>query len=181
MYWLVLAIIAADLLLRLLRRRPGQSLDREGAEPIGYLRILVNAVAFLTLGAAAATSLFAPPTGLAGDALVRHVTVAPAFALAATVLALFWAHRNRFAAADGGRLASPATWAAPLRKFFFWAAVALTVPTLLSVLAAMFPLFDTGDQQKLLSIHRTCGPLLVCAGSLFTYFALVTWWERSKD
>lgn len=179
MYWIVAAIVALDLLLRLIRRQPRPG--HKGSQSTSYLRILVNAGAFLTLAAAAATSLFAPPTGLTGDELVRHVTVAPAFAVAAVVLTLFWADRNRFAPAGGGRLTSPATWTVPLRKFFFWIAVALTVPTLLSVLGAMFPIFGTDDQRKLLLVHKTCGPLLACAGLLFTYFALVTWLEGSKD
>jgi hypothetical protein len=90
---------------------------------------------------------------------------------------MFWAHRNQIFVGDWGR-----GWAGlPLRKLFFWISVVLAVPTLVSILAAMFPLTDTEGQQNLIRIHRYCGPLLAAAGLLFAYFALVTWRERSQD
>jgi hypothetical protein len=109
------------------------------------------------------------------------MSAAPAFALGAVAITLFWAHRNRFAAADWSRLTSAGTWAVPLRKLFFWLGVALTVPTMVSIVAAMFPLFGADGQQDLFRIHRCCAPLLAAAGLLFAYFAAVTWRERSSD
>ena len=118
---------------------------------------------------------------MTGDALITHVTTAPPFAVLAVIVALFWAYRNRFSAGDGSRLASLGYHAAPLRKLFFWIAVAFAVPTLLSVLAAMFPLFDSDAQSGLIAIHRYCALFLAGAGLLFAYFALVAWREGSKD
>lgn len=190
-----LAIIAADVVLRLVLRRTSPpnrvtpSRDREGAESanhpvVGWLRVVVNLVGLASLAMVASTgfsALLTNDNAMTGDRLIWHVGTAPAFALAAVAVTLFWAHRNRFSSADGSRLTSAGAWAVPLRKLFFWLAVALAVPTLLSILAAMFPLFGADDQQDLVCIHRYCALLLSAAGFLFAYFALVTWRERSRD
>lgn len=171
----VVAIVAVDLAVRVMRRQPTSG-KRPPVTPIGYLRILVNAVGFLGLLGAASTGFSALLTSnneMTGDRLIWHVTFAPVFALTAVAVTFFWAHKNRFAAAD--------QWPVTLRKFFFWCAVALSVPAMVSILAAMFPLFGTDDQQELFRIHRYCAPLLTGAGLLFAYFALVTRRERSKE
>jgi hypothetical protein len=110
-----------------------------------------------------------------------HVGSAPAFALATLFLALFWAHRNRFAPADCSRLRSAGTWAIPLRKLFFWMTAGLAVPTMLAILAAMLPFAGPSDQQVLFLIHRCCAPLLAACALLFAYFALVAWREGDAD
>jgi hypothetical protein len=189
-----LAIIAADLVLRLLRRDPAPgrthgSRDHEGAVPanpsviLRWVRIAVNTVALTSLAAIATTgfsALLEKDRQLTGERLIWHVACAPAFALGAVAVTLFWAHRNRFAPADWSRL-KPDAWALPLRKFFFWAAAVLTVPTMVSILLAMLPLAGTGDQQNLVLIHRCSAPLLAAAGLLFAYFALIAWRERSLE
>jgi FtsH-binding integral membrane protein len=183
----VVAIVAVDLVLRLVLRRQAPDVGERpaGSGLFGWLRVAVNVLGFAALILAASTSLSALLTTtegqLTGDRLIWHVGSAPAFALAAVAIALFWAHRNRFSAADWSRLTSPGDWAIPLRKLFFWIAVALAIPTLVSILAAMFPLFGTDDQQTLVEIHRYCALPLAAAGLLFAYFALVTWRERSQD
>jgi len=176
-----LAIMAADLVLRtILRRERPVSTDRpDGSAWIGWLRVAVNVggvVALFLVAYTALSGLLTNENGLTGDRLVWHVTMAPPFAVAAVVVALFWAHRNRFTPKDWGR-----GWALPLRKIFFWISVAIAIPTFLSILAAMYPITDTEGQQNLIRIHRYCGPLLAAGGFLFAYFALVTWWERSGD
>jgi hypothetical protein len=182
-----LGIIAADLfLIRIPRHWKGQA-DAEppaGSGLFRWLRVVVNTMGFLGLAAVAATgfsALLVKGDEMTGDLLIWHVASAPAFALAAVGITLFWAHRNRFAAADWNRLTSAGAWAVPLRKLFFWLGVALTVPTIVSIVAAMFPLFGTDDQQEMFFIHRCCAPLLAASGLLFAYFALVTWRERSLD
>lgn len=181
-----LAIVVVDVVLRLVLRRNKAEADDPpaGSGPVRWLRVAVNLVGLVSLFLAASTSLSVLLTDektLTGDRLMWHVGTAPAFALAAVAIALFWSHRNRFSADDWSRLSSPGGWATPLRKLFFWIAVALAIPTLVSILAAMFPLTDTEGQQDLIRIHRYCGPLLAAAGFLFAYFALVTWRERSQD
>jgi len=181
----VLAIVAADVVLRLALRGRQEGGDHPaGSGLFGWLRVAVNAaglVSLLLVASTALSRLLSDEKTLTGGRLIWHVSTAPAFALAAVAIVLFWAHRNRFAADDWRRLTSVGTWAIPLRKLFFWIAVALAIPTLVSILAAMFPLFGTDDQQDLFRIHRYCGPLLAAAGLLFAYFALVTWRERSRD
>jgi hypothetical protein len=178
-----LGIIAADLFVfRIPRHWKGQA-DAEppaGSGLFRWLRVVVNTVGFLSL-ATGFSALLVKGNEMSGDRLMLHVGAAPAFALGAAGITLFWAHRNRFAAADWNRLTAAGTWAVPLRKFFFWLAVALTVPTIVSIVAAMFPLFGTDDQQEMFFLHRCCAPLLAAAGLLFAYFALVTWRERSLD
>jgi hypothetical protein len=179
-----LAIVAVDMVLRLVFRR-GQAVS-VGAQAgvVRWLRLAVNLAGLAALGAAAITGLSPALEGngeMTGGALITHVTAAPPFAVMAVVVALFWAHRNRFAEGDWGRLLSAGYRAAPLRKFFFWMAVAFAVPALLSILAAMFPLFDTEGQADLIRIHRYCGLFLAGSGLLFAYFALMAWREGSKD
>ena len=179
-----LAIVAVDIVLRLVFRR-GQSASagaRGGA--FAWLRVAVNVAGLAALAAAMVTGLSPALEGngeMTGDALITHVTTAPPFAIVAVIVTLFWAHRNRFSEGDWGRLASAGYRAAPLRKFFFWMAVAFAVPTLVSILGAMFPLFDTDAQANLIRLHRYCGLFLAGSGLLFAYFALMAWREGSKD
>ena len=172
----VLAVIAVDGVVRLLHRGDGGKAKAMPRSPMGYLRILVNAAGFLALAAAAYTGFSALMTAngaMTGDALIQHVTFAPVFALASVAVTIFWAERNRFAAHD--------RWPVILRKLFFWCAVVLAVPTILSILAAMFPLFGSEDQENLFLIHRYCALLLSASGLLFAYFAVVTRRERSEE
>jgi hypothetical protein len=180
----VLAIVAVDIVLRVVFRRASAALPGAQAGIGRWLRAAVNAAGFAALAAAAITGFSPALSGngaMTGDALITHVTMAPPFAILAVIVALFWAHRNRFSDGDWGRLVSVGYRAAPLRKFFFWIAVALAVPTLVSILAAMFPLFDTEGQENLIRIHRYCGLFLAGSGVLFAYFAFMAWREGSKD
>jgi hypothetical protein len=184
-FFSALLIVAADLVIRLVLHPKREEIEAPAATgPFRWLRVLVNLVGLVALVLVASTGFSALLTNdnvMTGDRLIWHVGTAPAFACAAVAVALFWGHRNRFSTADGSRLISPGTWATPLRKLFFWLAVALTVPTLISILAAMYPIFASDEQQNLVSIHRYCALFLAAAGFLFAYFALVTWRERSRD
>ncbi|HEX3747000.1 MAG TPA: hypothetical protein VHW09_23845 [Bryobacteraceae bacterium] len=176
MIWaLVAAIVAADLVLRLVFRRSFAG----GAHPSSgwrWVRVAVNLGGLATLALVAYTALFHDGPVLTGSQLISHVTYAPAFAVAAVAVAICWADRSRFAAQDWHR-----GWALPLRKLFFWIAIALAIPTFVSILAAMFPIADTEGQQTLLRVHRTCGPIFAAMALLFAYFALMAWREGSKD
>ena len=183
-FFSALAIIAADLLFRLIRR-PDRNPSPEGAaSPFRWLRVLGNAVGLLSLAAVAISgfsTLWTPDNVMTGNRLIWHVTFAPAFAVSAVVITLFWADKNRLDGTGRGHPISAGGWAVPLRKLFFWSAVAFTVPTILSILAAMFPLFGSEEQQDLFRIHRYGALLLAASGLLFVYFALVTWRARSED
>ena len=179
-----LAAIAADVLLRLVFRGTRTPDPSGQTGVVRWLRVAVNLAGLGCLAAAVVTGLSPALQGngaMTGDALITHVTVAPAFAIAAVMVAVFWANRNRFSVSDWRRLTSPGACAAPLRKLFFWISVALAIPTLVSILAAMFPIFGTDDQQTLVQIHRYCALFLAGSGFLFAYFALMAWRERSQD
>jgi hypothetical protein len=138
-----------------------------------WLRVAVNAAGLVTLVLVSYTAFFHDGDSLTGDQLMRHVMFAPAFALAAVAVALFWAHSSRFAE-WGGLLPL-------LRNVFFWIAVALAIPTFVSILAAMFPLAGTEGQRELTGIHELCGKLLAGAGFLFAGCALANWWMRRQE
>jgi hypothetical protein len=178
-FLIALAIVAVDVVLRLVFRRERKTGYRASGL-FRWLRVAVNVAGLAALIAAAVTGLspaLEKNGEMTGGALITHVTLAPPFAIMAVIVALFWAHRSRFSGADW----STGYNAAPLRKFFFWVAVAFAVPTLVSILAAMFPLTDTEGQVNLIRIHRYCGLLLAGSALLFAYFALMAWWEGSKD
>jgi len=176
-------VIVVYLIMRLALRRTAPEGSQRDAGRLRWLRVAVNVIGLASLAFVASTAAVANEGTLTGDRLIWHVGSGPAFALGAVAVTLCWAHRNRFSASDANRLGSAGRWALPLRKFFFWLAVLLAVPTLVSILAAMFPYFGTEDQQSLLRIHRYCGPLLAGAGLLFGYFAVVTWlgsWRETE-
>jgi hypothetical protein len=126
---------------------------------------------------------------LTGYSLVLHVGVAPVFAVAAVLVALFWAHRNSFGPADWKRVRrpfrrQPADAATPrlvvLRKVFFWLAVVAVIPTVISATLALFPLLASVYQETLFLVHRYSVTALVAAIVPLTLLALVTWVRRSR-
>lgn len=151
------------------------------------MRVLVNMLGFISFAAITGSgfySLLADGRSLSGYRLMAHVGAAPAFAAASVLVTLFWAHRNRFTAADWDRLRRPlgspepgvaSSYALVFRKLFFWIAVALAVPATLSITLAMFPLLGPARQEELLLIHRYCAIPLTAAGLLFTYCSFATW------
>jgi hypothetical protein len=166
-----IGIGAAVVLLLVLLAYGLRAVDRISAATAGKLWMAVNGVGLATFLLVVYTAYFHKEDPLSGDALLWHVTVAPAFALAAIAVTFFWAHRSALA---GG-------WMVVLRDVFFWSAVALAIPTFGSILAAMFPLAGTEGQQELIAIHRLCGQLLSGAGLLFAGFALFLWWRRRAE
>jgi hypothetical protein len=137
------------------------------------VRAAVNTAGLVTLLLMAYTSFFHPGGYLTGDYLIRHVGLSPAFAVSAVLVVVFWAHRSRFARDD--------RWPVALRKIFFWIAVALVVPTFVSIIAAMFPIAGTVEEDNLIAVHRICGQLLAGASLLFAGFALAARRMRSKE
>jgi hypothetical protein len=137
------------------------------------VRVAVNAIGLALLLVVVYTTYFHPEDDLTGDYLIRHVSVAPAFAVVAVAVALFWAHRSRFSRDD--------RWPVLMRKLFFWIAVALVIPTFVSIIAAMYPIAGTEGQGELAAIHRICGQVLAGSSLLFAGFALFAWWKRSEE
>lgn len=183
---LTFTIIVGDaLFLRLLFRGPRTTSDERPTPPLlcRVVRLCVNGAGFLCFAAVAGTGFYTFLTNekdLGGNWLIAHMTAAPAFALVAVAVVLLWSHRNR-AIFGGDRVSDSAGVAIALRKLFFWIALATTVPTITSILLALFPLLTPAQQQSLFLIHRYCALPLVSSGSLFVYFALVAWRERRSS
>jgi hypothetical protein len=173
-------MLAAGLLLLLLSAYTLPALQRLSAAAAGnwraWSRIVVNTAGAAGFAAIAITgfySFFVKSAPLTGYRLMVHVASAPVFMVAAVAVALFWAHRNRFTAASADTLI------VLLRKFFFWTAAALVVPTVVSILLAMYPLAGPDDQRVLFLVHRRCALAFAAAALLFGLFALLAWRKRS--
>jgi len=141
-----------------------------------WSRVVVNVAGLVSFAAIAVTgfySYFVKGAPMTGSRLMVHVAAAPAFMVAAVAVALFWAYRNCFNAASADTLI------VLLRKFFFWAAAALLVPTVVSILLAMYPLAGPNQQQYLFQVHRSCALAFTVAASLFGLFALLAWRRRN--
>ena len=172
-------IIVADLIARAVFRRPKlrvASTVRVGSGWLRDFRVGVNLVGIVCFAAAAMSGLlgvFQQQGALTGYSLLVHIAAAGGFALVSIVVALFWADRNRFP--------SRSSFHVVLRTIFFWLALALTVPTIFSVILAMFPLLTPAQQQFLFLLHRSCALALSGAGLLFIWFALMSWRERAPE
>ena len=175
-------MLAAGLLLLLLAAYALPALTRVSAGAAGeyrffrWSRVAVNVAGVISFAAIAVTgfySYFLKGAAMTGYRLMVHVAAAPVFMVAAVAVALFWAHRNRFTAPSGDTLI------VLLRKLSFWTAAALLVPTVVSILLAMYPLAGPDDQQDLFQVHRWCAMGFAGAASLFGLFALLAWRKRS--
>jgi hypothetical protein len=134
-----------------------------------WSRIVVNVAGLACFAAIAVTgfySWFVESAPMTGYRLMAHVAAAPVFLVAALAVALFWAHRSRFNAGSGqARVVL-------LRKFFFWTAAAVLVPTVASILFAMYPVAGPDQQRYLFLMHRWCALGFAAAALLFGLCAL---------
>jgi hypothetical protein len=178
----VLAIIVADIAARAVWFRHKLHVAgtaRTASVFLRHLRIAVNVAGFACFAAAAASglgSLLQRQDTLSGYVLLVHVAAAAAFALTSVAIALFWTGRNRFTASDWR-----CSYRLALRKIFFWLALALAVPTIVSIVLAMFPLPTPSQQQSLFLVHRFCALALAAAGTLFVWFALMNWRDQTPE
>jgi len=128
---------------------------------------VLGAIAFLLIAATGLGSYWSGDGVMAGDRLLTHVAMAPLFLIGAVMIAIYWADRSRFAAADN--------WLLRLRKISFWAAVVLVAPAVLSILLAMFPIAQPAQQKQLFDLHRTTAMAFSIAAMLFALLALICW------
>jgi hypothetical protein len=183
----VLVLLDLVVVRLLLRHRTPAIGSRRLSPGSRATRVAVNLFGVVSLAALVWTGFYPLLTDgrtLTGYRLMAHVGAAPPFAVAAVLVAVFWAHRNRLTGADWNRLrrpvgaADPATanpYAVLFRKLLFWIALGLAVPAALSTTLAMFPMFSPVRQEDLLLIHRVSVLPLAAAGALCAYFSVVNW------
>jgi len=103
---------------------------------------------------------------LSGVLLMIHVTIAPFFALCATLLALMLAQDSRFFSHELAWIKNSLglkgetdtfdaeTNFSALTKIYFWLLTLLAFTLMFSILLSMFHLFGTPGQEFLLQLHR---------------------------
>jgi len=100
--------------------------------------------------------------GLSGYPLFLHAGIAPVFAVCVTFLALALAPRHAFA--------RPGSF---LLNVSFWMILAASLPLILSSVLAMFPIFGTVDQRRLLLTHRYCAAALSVFLVSYVFLSLI--------
>jgi hypothetical protein len=138
---------------------------------LGRIRKLIYLLAVFTVFVLAATGFWPVLTGgrIAGWLLMIHATFGGVFIFCIAFLTLTWS--QRFVFGKNKRLLS-----CGLEDFIlkagFWVMVLLSLPTALSMVLSMFPLFGAEGQETLLWIHR-CSALGFLTAAMFeTYFAV---------
>ena len=94
---------------------------------------------------------------LSGIFLLIHVSVAPLFSIFLAILIILFAHSNQFSKYDLDNSKNNGIFIFNQMgyiKITFWLIVFFSIPTMISVILSMFPLFGTEGQLYLLEIHR---------------------------
>ena len=94
---------------------------------------------------------------LSGIFLLIHVSVAPLFSIFLAILIILFAHSNQFSKYDLDNSKNNGIFIFNQMgyiKITFWLIVFFSIPTMISVILTMFPLFGTEGQLYLLEIHR---------------------------
>ena len=114
---------------------------------------------------------------LSGVLLLVHATAAPLFALSLALLALLWAHRQRFTDENWGtvknlagrRQTEPNHLVDLVRRVCFWLILFFALPLILSIILGVFPLFGTDGQEALVLVHGVSALLLTITAVVHTY------------
>jgi hypothetical protein len=111
---------------------------------------------------------------VAGWPLYTHMLAAPVFIVGMVLVAIVRAERCRL-----GHTGPPAAGAPNMaEKLIFWAGLILGLVTVLSMLAAMLPVFGYAKQEALIDVHRISGLLLLIAVVAYVFVSLAT--RRAK-
>lgn len=111
---------------------------------------------------------------VAGWPLFVHLLAAPLFMVGLTLVAIVRAERCRFGQAEtrAGRSLDAG------QKLIFWVGLVLGLLTVVSMLAAMLPVFGYAKQQALIDIHKISALLLVITVVVYAFVSLAT--RRAK-
>jgi hypothetical protein len=103
------------------------------------------------------TPIFIFGDSLSGLFLLLHVSIAPLFSIFLAILVILFTHSNRFNKNDldnskkkGKIIFNQMGY----MKILYWLIIFFSIPTMISVILTMFPLFGTDGQLYLLEIHR---------------------------
>ncbi len=97
---------------------------------------------------------------LTGLLLLIHVTIAPLFSIFLAVTIILYAHSNSFNKNDISldqkslKINRSKLNSNGYLKLIFWLIVFFSLPTMISIILSMFPIFGTEGQEFLLNIHR---------------------------
>jgi len=126
---------------------------------------------------------------LTGVLLVVHVAVAPLFAVGMSAVALLWSRRHEFHRGDWEivvhawrRRSLTLDETAPfLLKKWYWLALVLTLPLILTVILELFPLFGTEGEELLIRLHAYSALALTVTIILHTYLVALFGSARNKN
>ena len=159
---------------------------------LGVLRKLLYLLTLLCFVVLVLTGFYKPlvmDEHLSGYLLMVHATFAPVFAICVALLAVMWAHRNRFKVSDWPGLvrflrrfirmktADKQEEGEPsllIQKIAFWLIIFLALPVILSIVLGMFPIFGTEGQEFLLNLHRYSTLALTLTAIVHIYLIIRT-------
>ncbi|MHC4069066.1 MAG: cytochrome b/b6 domain-containing protein [Planctomycetota bacterium] len=159
---------------------------------LGVLRKLLYLLTLLCFVVLVLTGFYRPlvmDENLSGYLLMIHATFAPVFAICVAILAVMWAHHNRFKAADWPWLLrvlrcfirmktadeqDEGQRSCLVQKIAFWLIIFLTLPVILSIVLGMFPIFGTHGQEVLLNLHRYSTLALTLTAIVHIYLIIRT-------
>lgn len=96
---------------------------------------------------------------VSGWPLLLHLVAAPIFIIGLTMVAIIRAERCRFGAAATGAHGQMHV----IRKLAFWVGLVAGFATLVTMLAAMLPVFGYAAQDELTELHETSAWVLIGA------------------
>ncbi len=127
---------------------------------------------------------------LTGFALIIHTAAAPFFAVCIVKLVILWANKFCFTASDWRQKQYLFTRntnstnnqhppIGPGQKILFWLIAFLSLPTFLSIVLCMFPIFGTEGQTALVQCHHNSALLLSLAIITHIYLSILK--KRQTD
>lgn len=120
---------------------------------------------------------------ISGYFLMAHATAAPVFITCILYLAVYRADHCRFDKSDWLHLVSIYSTVkekhpfnsrfCPSQKATFWLIIILIIPTALSIVSSMFPIFGTEGQEFLLQMHRYTALILSVVIIIHIYLIII--------
>ncbi|MBK8946234.1 MAG: hypothetical protein IPM32_13335 [Ignavibacteriae bacterium] len=127
---------------------------------IKNILFLLTTSLFLVLAISAFIPSLIIGGNLTGIFLLIHATAAPFFALSLALVIILYSHQNKFEGKDLqnkielSNLKSVKLNKIGYQKLIFWLFTFFSLPTIISIIISMFPIFGTEGQNILLEIHR---------------------------